>query len=384
VSRIQKALKALQKNKVVDLKKSLVDLGDGQKPIPHISTGSVVINYLIGGYRTESGDKRCPGIPRGRITELFGNEGSGKTTVAIHTAIECQKAGGSVVYLDYEHAFSPTYAADLGLNLQDENFILLQPKHWEEGAEIISVCAQEGVDLIIVDSVAAMKPRKEVEDNDISSTGQVGHLARLFSSFFPRIVDTIETSNTALVLINQLRSRIKTSMYDAGPDEETSGGRAIKYYASLRIQVQKIRTEYAQVENEMTGKAEKQPISNIVRAKNVKNKISKHQGHSAEFVIRYGEGIDNVRSVIDIAEARKVINRSGAWYAYMNASGNEVKHQGKEGLRDFLLENPEDFHYIVQMVSSFSNAVNKIKSKVSDDDIEVDEFEEEEWDEANE
>lgn len=374
------ALRTLKKNKNVDLKKAQVDLSDSQKPIPCIPTGSVVLDYLIGGYRTESGEKRCPGIPKGRITEIFGPEGSGKTTVAIQAAIRCQQTGGSVLFLDYEHAFAPTYAADLGLNVEDEDtFLLMQPRHWEEGAEIIKAMIGAGVDLIIVDSLAAMKPKRNVEDNDVSATGQVGHIARLQSEFLPKVVGEVESSGTSLIYINQLRSRIKTSMYDAGPDEETSGGRALKYYASLRISLKRVKTEYAQVENELTGKSEKQPISNIIRAKNVKNKVSKHQGHQAEFVIRYGEGIDNVRSVIDIGEARKVVHRSGAWYSFHGAGGLEMKAQGKEGLRTHLIENPEDFHALVGQIQSFSK--DRVKaSGVSDDDIIVEDIEQQQKD----
>lgn len=312
-------------------------------------------------------------------THSFWSNGfvSHNTTVAIHAAINAQRAGGSVVFMDYEHAFSPTYAADLGLNVEDEDtFILLQPAHWEEGAEIIQAMCQAGVDLIIVDSLAAMKPQRDVE-GDVSNTGQVGHIARLQSSFLPKIVKDVEQSNTSLVYLNQLRSRIKTSMYDSGPDEETSGGRALKYYASLRIMLKRVRTEYAMVENELTGKDEKQPISNIIRAKNVKNKVSKHQGHQGEFVIRYGEGVDNVRSVIDIGEARKVITRSGAWYSFCGANGEEVKAQGKENLRDHLLENEDDFYAIAQQVQAFSRAVDKAV-KVKDEDIQVEDIEEKE------
>jgi len=373
------ALRSLKKKKkIVDLKKAHVDLSSAGKPLPCIPTGSVVLDYLIGGYRTEDGEKRCPGIPKGRITEIFGPEGSGKTTVAIQAAIRCQQAGGSVAFLDYEHAFAPTYAMDLGLNVEDEDtFLLLQPRHWEEGAEIIQTMVGAGVDLIIVDSLAAMKPRRDVEDNDVSSTGQVGHIARLQSAFLPKIVSEVEQSGTALVYLNQLRSRIKTSMYDSGPDEETSGGRALKYYASLRIKLKRCKTEYAQVENELTGKEEKQPISNIIRAKNVKNKVSRHQGHQAEFVIRYGEGVDNVRSVIDIGEARKVVSRAGAWYSFMGAEGEEVKAQGKENLRDHLIDHPEDFHSLVGQIQSFSK--DRLKAvKVNDEDILVEDIEEKE------
>lgn len=305
------------------------------------------------------------------VTHSFWSNGliSHNTTVAIHTAIQAQRAGGTVCFLDYEHAFAPTYAADIGLEL-DDSFLLVQPRHWEEGAEIIQTMAKAGVDLIIVDSVAAMKPQSEVENQDVSYTGQVGHIARLQSSFLPKIVNTLEESGTALIYINQLRSRIKMSMYDAGPDEESSGGRALRYYASLRMQVKRTRVEYAQVENELTGSSEKQPISNIIRAQNVKNKVSKHQGRSADFVIRYGEGIDNVRSVIDIAEARKIIKRAGAWYTFMGSDGTETKTQGKEGLRNHFIDNPDDFQALVREVSSFTRSNEKLRL---DDDVAIEE-----------
>ena len=372
MSRIDKALKALKKSKNVDLKSSVVQL-NATDQIPHISTGSIVLDYLIGGNKMENGKKRCPGIPRGRITEIFGNQGAGKTTVAIHTAIQCQKNGGSVVYLDYEHAFSPTYAHDLGLDIEDETFRLIQPNHWQEGAEIITAMADAGVDLIIVDSVAAMKPKSSMEDNDMSSTGQIGHLARLQSDFIPKILKRISASDTALIYINQLRHRIKTSMYDSGPDEETSGGRALKYYASLRIKLKQTRKEFAKIQNEMTGKDTKQEVSTIVRAKNVKNKISRHQGHTADFVIRYGDGIDNIRSVIDIAEAKDIIERGGAWYTFPGIDGEEVKCQGKEALRDYLSSHPEDFHAIVSQIS-FSKGADSI-GNIDDAIIEVEDTE---------
>lgn len=361
MSALQSALKTLQKNKVVDLKKAIVELSGDQKPVPCIPTGSVILDYLIGGYRTVNGEKRCPGIPRGRITEIFGPEGSGKSTIATQAAIQCQQAGGTVCYLDYEHAFAPTYAADLGLVLDPESFVLLQPKSWEEGAEIISEMIIAKVDLIVVDSLAAMKPQSVIDNKEVSATGQVGHIARLQSDFLPKILNDLEASGTSLIYINQLRSNIKTSKYDAGPDEETSGGRALKFYASLRIQLKKSKQEFAQVENELTGVSEKQPISNFVKAKNVKNKVSKHQGHQAEFVIRYGEGIDNVRSVIDIACARKIIHQGGAWFTYISSTGNEIKYQGKENLRDFFMENTEEFYSLVGKIQSFTQGNNKGK-----------------------
>jgi recombination protein RecA len=377
MSALTQGLKALKKVKEIDLKGLQVDLSNAHKPIECNSTGSIVIDYLIGGHKTETGEKRCPGVPKGWITEIYGPEGSGKTTLAIQTAISVQARGGSVVFLDYEHAFAPTYAMDLGLDVTDEDtFMLLAPRHWEEGAEVIQKMAQAGVDLIIVDSVAAMKPRRDIEDNAVTSTGQVGHLARLMSNFLPKIVGDLQKSGTSLILLNQLRSRIKTSMYDAGPDEDTAGGRALKYFCGLRIALKRVKSEYAQIESDLTGKAEKQPISNIIRAKIAKTKVSRHQGHQAEFVIRYGEGVDNVRSVIDIGEARKVVFRGGAWYTFAGAEGLEVKAQGKEGLREHLLQNPADFQALVSQIQSFSQEVQKLDRVVSDDEVFVEDIEE--------
>ena len=370
MSKLDKALKALKKNNEFD-KKSTVDLSTSGKALDCISTGSVVLDYLIGGYKTESGHKRCPGVPKGRITEIFGPEGSGKTTVAIHASIECQRDGGEVAYLDYENAFSPEYAENLGLDLSD-GFSLIQPRHWEEGAEIIRAMCDAGVDLIVVDSVAAMKPKVDIE-GDISDSGQIGHIARLQSSFLPKIVRKLNESNTALIYVNQLRARIKTSRYDHGPDEQTSGGKALRYYCSLRMKLKRARREFTQVENELTGDSHKQEVSNIVRAKNIKNKVSKHQGHTAEFVIRFGEGIDNIRSVIDIATSRGVIDQGGAWYTFETADGEEHKEQGKENLRDYFIENKQDFNRIVQAVSKFSQGASEGIKVDSDDDIIVEE-----------
>lgn len=311
-------------------------------------------------------------------THSFWSNGliSHNTTVAIHTAINVLDNGGSVCFLDYEHAFSPIYANDLGLDITNPNFILLQPRHFEEGAEIINAMAESGVDLIIVDSVAAMVSKKLVESGDMGSTGQIGVIPRLLSSFLPRMVGTLAETGSSLVFINQLRSRIKTSQFDYGPDEDTTGGKAMKFYASLRLEVRRVKTEYAEIVNNLTDAKEKQAITNIVRARNIKNKVSSHQGHTAEFAIRYGQGIDNVRSIIDVAESRKIVVRGGAWYSFAGPDGEEKKVQGKEGLRDYLIANPDTFQYLVQQVAN-RLLPDAPTFSVSDEDIEEEYVDEE-------
>lgn len=371
MSNIDKALSTLSSNDEVDLDTVSVDL-DANHQVPHISTGSIVMDYLIGGNRLDNGEKQCPGIPRGMMTELFGKQGSGKTTVCIETAVQCQKEGGSICYLDYENAFNPAYASHLGLDVEGDQFQLLQPRHWEEGAEIIEAMVESRVDLIIIDSMAAMKPRDKVE-NDASDTGQIGHLARLQSDWLPQLATKVKQANTALIFTNQLRNRIKTSRYDTGPDEETTGGRAAKYYCSLRLKLSKSRTEYKKIEDGLEDKEKKQPISNIIRAKNVKTRLSKHQGHTAEFVIRYGEGVDNVRSIIEIGASRGVIQRSGSWYTFQNVEGEEVKKQGKENLREHLVSHPEDLQKLTNEIQAYSKGHGGEVEVDDDEEIVVEE-----------
>jgi len=228
------------------------------------------------------------------------------------------------------------------------------------------------VDLIIVDSVSAMVPQATFEKGP-SETGQIGLLARLQSSFLPNLVNDLRKSGTAVIYLNQLRSRIKTSKFDYGPDEGTSGGRALQYYCSLRLQLTRSRTEVCEIENELTGDKEKQPIYNEVRTECTKNKVSMHQGHRSKFILRYGEGIDNVHSIMGIAEHRALIRRGGAWYTFVKSNGEEEKIQGKENLRDYFINNQDQFMHLVNQVSIFSTAMEAkaaADNKSEDDDKE--------------
>lgn len=376
MSKLDQALDAVESKDNVDLKEAKVDLSEELEPTPAISTGSPVVDYLIGGkdVKIDGVDgKECPGIPRGRITEIYGPEGSGKTTLALETAVQCQKEGGAVCFLDYENAITPYYAKDLGLEFDSDKFRLIQPRHWEEGAEIIGSMVDAEVDLIIVDSVASMKPKKAIE-GDLSDTGQIGHLARKMSDYLPKLVHGLRRADTSLVFLNQVRTNVKTSPYDPGPDEKTPGGRALKFYSSLRLSLEKIKSEYEKKEGDLKGERKKRPVNIIVEAKNTKCKVSRNQGNFTDFVIRFGEGIDNVRSVIDIAKSRDIIEQAGPWYKFVDSTGEERSLQGREETRNFFQDNPEEFQHIANQVKRFTKGEDQEIGDVSDDDIvEVDE-----------
>lgn len=364
------ALGSLKKNKLVD-PDSIVPTGVVDEQVPHISTGSLILDQLIGGQLTKDGQFLCPGIPRGLITEIYGAEGCGKTTAALQTAIRCQGAGGSVAYLDYENAIQLPYARALGLDVTDtDTFALFSPKHWEEGAEIILACIEAGVDLIVVDSVSAMVPQKSLEA-DVSAEAQIGLLARKQSGFLPKITGKLKTANTALIYINQIRARIKSGPMDYGPDEDTSGGKALKFYASLRLELKRGAKEFLEIVNPVSGVKEKTNISNVIKATAVKNKISANQGHQAQLVVRFGEGFDNVRSVLDIAEQRSIVVKKGSFYKVILTSGKERSFQGKEPLRTFFLQNPDEFQHVLSQVGSMMTGISKLNTEGAVGDLAV-------------
>jgi recombination protein RecA len=358
-STLSLALDAIRKNKAVDIG-TIVDTGGVEDQKPYISTGSLVLDNLIGGQLTKKGMPICPGVPRGMITEVYGAEGSGKTTFGLQCAVSCQRSGGTIAYLDFENAIQLNYASALGLDIEDAaTFALFSPHTFEEGVEIMGSLIDAKVDLIIVDSVSAMVPQRILEA-EASAEPQIGLLARKLSGFFPKIIHKLRTNGVTLIFINQIRSRVKTSQYDPGPDEDTSGGKALKFYAALRLSLKRRQKEHAEVMNTMTGVKEKTNIANIVRVTCEKNKISSHQGHQQDVVIRFGEGFDNVRSIIDIAEQRKLIKKGGAWITAMMSDDTERKFNGKEVLRKFYLETPTELNYLVSRIGEFSQTVRKI------------------------
>ena len=293
-------------------KGSVMRLGDkgGVEDIKVIPTGSVAVDVATG----------VGGIPRGRVVEIFGPESSGKTTLALHMIAEAQKLGGIAAFVDAEHAMDPVYAKKLGVNTDD--LLVSQPDYGEQALEIVDALVRSGaVDLVVVDSVAALVPKAEIEGD--MGDSHVGLQARLMSQALRKLTGNLNRSSTALVFINQIRMKIGV-MY--GNPETTTGGNALKFYSTMRLDIRKLAAlkEGADV------------IGNRTRVKVVKNKIAP-PFKQAEFDIYYGEGISRESSLIDLAVAVDIIDKSGAWYSYRD----QRLGQGRENVRAFLKENPE-------------------------------------------
>lgn len=284
--------------------------GEAQLKIEGISTGSLSLDVALGGI----------GLPRGRIIEIFGPESSGKTTLALHVAAEAQRAGGIAAIIDAEHAFDPTWAKKVGVEL--ESLLVSQPSSGEEAMQICEMLVKSNaVDVIIVDSVAALVPKQELE-GEIGDS-HVGLQARLMSQSMRKLTGAIAKSKSVVILINQIREKIGVMF---GSPETTPGGRALKFYASCRIDVRRIG---ALKEGEET-------VGQRVRCKIVKNKVAP-PFRVAEFDMMHTSGISYEGDLLDLGAAMKVITRSGAWFKY----GETYLGQGKEKARNFLLENPQ-------------------------------------------
>ena len=291
-------------------KGTIMRLGDDiAVNVEALSTGSLSLDLALG----------IGGVPRGRIVEIYGPEASGKTTLALHVVASAQKNGGTAAYIDVEHALEPAYARALGVDI--DSLLISQPDTGEQALDIAESLVRSGaIDVLVVDSVAALIPRAEL-DGEIGDT-VVGMLARLMSQAMRRLAGAISKNNCTVIFINQLRQKIGV-MY--GNPETTPGGLALKYYASVRIDVRRIET--LKVGGEMIG--------NRTRAKVVKNKVAP-PFREAEFDIMYGEGISRVSEIIDLASKLEIIEKAGAWFT---VNGNRI--QGKDGVKEYLNANPE-------------------------------------------
>ena len=292
-------------------KGSIMKLGDEQiANVEVISTGSIGLNAALG----------VGGYPKGRIIEIYGPESSGKTTLAIHAIAEVQKAGGIAAFIDAEHAFDRFYAANLGVDI--DNLYISQPDNGEQALEIADqLIRSSAIDLVIVDSVAALTPKKEIE-GDMGDSA-VGLQARLMSQALRKLTSTISKTNTTCIFINQLREKIGVMF---GNPETTTGGNALKFYASVRLDIRKVTTL----------KDGDTPIGNQVRVKVVKNKVAP-PFRKAEFEIMFGEGISKVGEIIDLGVEFGILKKSGSWFSY-----NDTKlGQGREAVKSLLRDNPE-------------------------------------------
>ncbi len=292
-------------------KGSIMRLGDGEviEDIQVVSTGSLGLDIALG----------VGGLPRGRVVEIYGPESSGKTTLTLQVAAEMQKIGGVCAFIDAEHALDIQYAQKLGVNLQE--LLISQPDTGEQALEIVDALVRSGsVDLIIVDSVAALTPKAELEGEMGDSLP--GLQARLMSQALRKLTGTIKKSNTMVIFINQIRMKIGVMF---GSPETTTGGNALKFYASVRLDIRRIGSI----------KRGEEVVGNETKVKVVKNKVAP-PFKEAEFDILYGQGISREGEIIDLGVVAKVVEKSGAWYAY---NGEKIG-QGKDNCREFLKENP--------------------------------------------
>lgn len=302
---------------------SIMKLGANTKMnIDSIPTGSLALDIALG----------IGGIPKGRIIEVFGPESSGKTTLTLHMLAEAQKNGGIGAFIDAEHALDPAYAKKLGVDI--ENLIVSQPDTGEQALEITeSLVRSNAVDLIIIDSVAALVPKAEI-DGEMGSS-QIGLQARLMSQALRKLTGAINKSNCSVVFINQLREKVGVMF---GSPETTTGGRALKFYSTIRLDIRRVET--LKQGDEMIG--------NRTKVKIVKNKVAP-PFKQAEFDIMYGEGISKIGNILDVAADANIVNKAGAWYSY----GETRLGQGREKSKEFLSENKEILNEIERKVREF-------------------------------
>jgi len=325
-------------------KGSMMRLGDkGKEAIPAISTGSLGLDIALG----------IGGLPRGRIVEIYGPESSGKTTLTLQVIAECQRNGGTCAFIDAEHALDPIYAGNLGVDV--ENLLVSQPDTGEQALEICDMIVRSGaVDVVVIDSVAALTPKAEIEGD--MGDSHMGLQARLMSQALRKMTGNIKNSNTLVIFINQIRMKIGVMF---GSPETTTGGNALKFYASVRLDIRRIGAI----------KEGDEVVGSETRVKVVKNKVAP-PFRQAEFQILYGTGIYHLGEVVDLGVKHNLIDKSGAWYAY---NGEKIG-QGKKNAANYLEENPEIAKEIEEKIRKLSLGGAIVESAESV--VEIDETDE--------
>lgn len=316
-------------------KGSIMRLGDNQDTVVEsISTGSLSLDLALG----------IGGVPKGRVIEIYGPESSGKTTLALHILAEAQKQGGEVAFIDAEHALDPTYARALGVDI--DNMLISQPDTGEQGLEICEALVRSGaLDVVVVDSVAALVPKAEIEGD--MGDSHVGLLARLMSQALRKLTSSIGKTNCIVIFINQLREKIGVTY---GNPEVTTGGRALRFYASVRIDVRRIET--LKVGTDMIG--------NRTRAKVVKNKVAP-PFREAEFDIMYGEGVSKLGELVDLGVKLDIVQKSGSWF-----SMGEIRlGQGRDSAKQYFRDHPEDAQVVEQKIRDNSFKLMSKQSQIA-------------------
>ena len=309
-------------------KAAIMLLGDNEKiEVSTFSSGSIALDHILG----------INGLPRGRVIEIFGPESSGKTTIALHAIAEIQKEGGIAAFIDAEHSIDPNYAKNLGVNI--DNLILSQPDSGEQALEIVDLLVKTGkIDLIVVDSVAALVPEVELQGEMKDQT--IGAQARLMSKALRKITGSLNKNKTTIIFINQVREKVGIIF---GSPETTSGGRALKFYASIRIDVRKVSS---------IGSGD-DIVGNVIKLKVVKNKLAA-PFKSATTEIIFAKGISKISEIIELAEENKIIEKRGSWYAY---EGQNIA-QGKNNLKLILESSKELYEAIFNKVQNILNKNN--------------------------
>ena len=323
-------------------KGALMRLGDKEiEPIEAISTGSIGLDLALG----------IGGVPKGRVIEVYGPESSGKTTLTLQITAECQKQGGVCAFIDAEHALDIGYAKNLGVDV--ENLLVSQPDYGEQALDIVETIARSGaVDLIVIDSVAALTPKVELEGE--MTDQQVGVQARLMSKALRKLTGVLHKMNTTVIFINQIRMKI--GMMGYGSPETTTGGNALKFYASVRIDIRRIATL----------KQAESPIGNRTKAKVVKNKVAP-PFKQAEFDIMFGEGISKYGELVDYGVKLDIIDKSGAWFSYED----KKLGQGREKVKEAFKEDPAlaaEIENKIKQAMGISNLMDMAPAEINEDD----------------
>ena len=370
-------------NKVFKTEDPTIELNASKmkKSFPHIPTGALAIDYLIGGRPNQFGVPPCPGLPKGRILNLYGHEGSGKTTLALTTVAQVCASGGTVCYIDFENAIVPDYAATIGVPIEDPNkFLLVAPETLEDGIKIMYIMISEGVDLIVIDSVGAGVPKIEFDKSakDVDKHAKIGELARVWSGHLPKLKQLAAKNDTTIIGISQIRDKIGGMGYSEEATTTVQGGRAWKFYAALRMRLKRIRQVKGKVYNAINGTYEDQVIGSITKAKLEKCKVSSSQGQEITFHLRQGEGIDNASTLIDIGVSNKLIKKAGSWVTWVRTNGEEIKLQGMENLRNQLMDDDvlfdELWASVVPLLSGGTGNDNTTTISVDDDDDDIGEY----------
>jgi recombination protein RecA len=357
---------------IMESTRAFIEKATGQKPLgvnngtwPHIRSGALTVDNLIGGTPLVDGSGLvCPGYPRGRIVEIYGPESSGKTTLALAAIVQAQKANEGVMFLDFENALHHGYAKACGVNFDPKHLMYFAPSTYEEGLKMLYISIKQGVSLIVVDSVAAMVPKAELEKK-LDDAAAIGILARAMSLNLPKMVQWLKPSISTVILLNQVRATISKGKAPPG-DDNTAGGKAVKFYASVRLKLTRIKSEFIERPDPVTFRKKKIPYGNVVQVKAVKNKMDGKQGHTGEIFIRYGYGVDEYISMIEGAIPRKIITKNSSSYSY---AGETFK--GRDRLRNYLIDNPKVFESMRDKVTAalLSESPKVVEGDVEDEDI---------------